>query len=298
MEQHLQTIPIYDPHDPQEIPCDDEPLGGYNGDPALLVDLEGMEEPVPLPDPDHNEDAMDTAHGALTIESLTLTPGTTSDAEPQPPPVPEVHPTLIQRPQRVTIPHLKRPITFGREPTVYESRREFERTNGISPYRGFKNADIFEHAEWVISSELSQHTESNLLHTRVVSPSQRLPFFSYQLRVIFQLQRTEIPWSNARAMLQEVDRLPRCTSWRHRTLRIYANPHDQTGIAHDVDLFYRDPIELIKQLIGNPEFNHPDIIAYEAEEVWMKLGNGERARVYSEANTGSWWHTMQVSSLF
>jgi hypothetical protein len=65
--------------------------------------------------------------------------------------------------------------------------------------------------------------------------------------------------------------------------------------GNSVDLFYHDPAELVKQLLSNPDFNNPDIMAYEPKEIYSR--NGAEApfeREYGEAFTGDWWNTVQV----
>ena len=151
--------PVYDPHDPDRFPCDDEPEGGFDGGfPKDHYPFDGgfpMDEdfpiydapPPPLDDPPlpDDEPASDFATGAETRPYQPL-------------------------PRRV-VRHANAPKILGRGLTAFEARRDFEKANGINPYRGFVNADNFEHCEWVLTSNISQRTESNLLKTRMVCTS-------------------------------------------------------------------------------------------------------------------------------
>ena len=95
-------------------------------------------------------------------------------------------------------------------------------------------------------------------------------------------------------MLKDVDALPLKSSWMYRSLEVLANS-DGSGSVREVDLFYRDPIELVKELIGNPEFNHPNIMAYEPERVLIEGKDGELVQEFGEAKSGKWWYDLQVS---
>jgi hypothetical protein len=67
--------------------------------------------------------------------------------------------------------------------------------------------------------------------------------------------------------------------------------------SEKVDLFYRNPLEIVEELIGNPDFNHPDLMSYEPAEVFVGpegCSDDELVREYSEASTGKWWNSLQV----
>lgn len=57
-------------------------------------------------------------------------------------------------------------------------------------------------------------------------------------------------------------------------------------------------MELVRELIGNPEFNHPDIIRYAPERLYTQTKpGGSYEREYGEAWTGDWWGNVQVSNI-
>ena len=99
-------------------------------------------------------------------------------------------------------------------------------------------------------------------------------------------------------MLAVVDKLPRGAPWLHTTLGIPATSRGKvTGPEHEVEVYFRDPITLTQELIGNPTFNHPEIIAYEPHEVYIGpagASDAELEREFGEANTGAWWNEVQV----
>jgi len=93
-------------------------------------------------------------------------------------------------------------------------------------------------------------------------------------------------------MLKDVDKLPGGTPWTHAELTV--NDPDGIGGSRKVDFYYQDPVSLVKEIIGNPAFNMPGVMAYEPFEVWVEGENEEQYREYSEAWTSDWWNEVQV----
>jgi hypothetical protein len=110
--------------------------------------------------------------------------------------------------------------------------------------------------------------------------------------------RSGIPWRNARELLKDVDKLPKGLGWRCQPIKVPGNTPD--GISEEVEIYYRDVIELVKELIGNPAFNNPVIMAYEPVEVYVGPDNDpddKLTREYGEAYTGKWWNEVQVCTV-
>lgn len=62
-------------------------------------------------------------------------------------------------------------------------------------------------------------------------------------------------------------------------------------MVEELELWRRDPVECVKDLISNPAFR--DHMSYVPEEVYSDSeGN---TRVYDEMWTGEWWWKTQVS---
>lgn len=64
--------------------------------------------------------------------------------------------------------------------------------------------------------------------------------------------------------------------------------HEQT------ELWYRDPVECVKSLIGNPGFK--DYISYVPERVFVD--DEGKVRLFDEMWTGDWWWDTQVRLLY
>ena len=61
-------------------------------------------------------------------------------------------------------------------------------------------------------------------------------------------------------------------------------------MTEEVELWRRDPIECIRELIGDPAFK--DSLSYTPEKVYADAEG--RERVYDEMWTGDWWWDVQV----
>lgn len=62
--------------------------------------------------------------------------------------------------------------------------------------------------------------------------------------------------------------------------------------TESVELWGRNPIECIQQLIGNPAFQ--ENLSYIPQKVFTTESG--TMRIYNEAWTGDWWWAMQVST--
>lgn len=64
-------------------------------------------------------------------------------------------------------------------------------------------------------------------------------------------------------------------------------------MKEDLELWKRDPVECIKELMGNPAFQ--DYMAYVPERVYGNEDGRESSRIWDEMWTANWWWEMQVS---
>ena len=61
-------------------------------------------------------------------------------------------------------------------------------------------------------------------------------------------------------------------------------------MVEELELWRRDPVECVKELIGNPAFDGK--IAYAPEQVFTNMTADEQIR--DEMWTGDWWWNTQV----
>lgn len=69
-------------------------------------------------------------------------------------------------------------------------------------------------------------------------------------------------------------------------------PDGKTNMVEELELWRRDPVECVKDLMGNPAFR--DHMSYVPEEVFADSEG--TSRIYDKMWTGEWWWKMQVSA--
>jgi hypothetical protein len=68
---------------------------------------------------------------------------------------------------------------------------------------------------------------------------------------------------------------------------------DNAPIIEEHELWIRDPIECVRELIGNPAFR--EYMAYAPEKAYADKNGGNQR--YDEMWTGDWWWETQVRSI-
>ena len=92
--------------------------------------------------------------------------------------------------------------------------------------------------------------------------------------------------------MKKVDQLPISPEWKCSIIDITEDRADEEGnmMQEQLELWHCDPIECVKELIGNPDFK--DYISYVAEHVYMD--DEGVIRIFDEMWTGDWWWNTQV----
>jgi hypothetical protein len=99
--------------------------------------------------------------------------------------------------------------------------------------------------------------------------------------------------------LDKIDALPDVPGWTCEIFEITGDKVDvrdasgETMMTEEVELWRRDPVECIKDLIGNPAFREhmrfaPEKVFTDAKRENEKFGN---------MWTGEWWWNLQVCAL-
>lgn len=89
-----------------------------------------------------------------------------------------------------------------------------------------------------------------------------------------------------------MDKLRKGPEWTYEPLHVVGDLRDEDGkpLTEDLELWLRNPVDCVAELIGNPVFK--DHISYAPEKVFAdRLG---RIRRYDEMWTGDWWWDVQV----
>ncbi|KAG1888006.1 uncharacterized protein F5891DRAFT_1132037 [Suillus fuscotomentosus] len=111
------------------------------------------------------------------------------------------------------------------------------------------------------------------------------------LKLPITQNRTKVSFHNNRSFLQRVDQLPHGPDWSCRKVTVGGNHDDENGVPlqEDVELWSRDPLECVKELIGNPLFKE-DIVYSPARAYADAVG---QHRVINEMWTADWWGETQ-----
>lgn len=90
-----------------------------------------------------------------------------------------------------------------------------------------------------------------------------------------------------------MDSLPGGPKFSHETITVTGDLKDESGqfLTEELEFWRRDPVECVKELIGNPVFK--EHLQYRPIRL-RKRSN--RKRIFNEAWTADWWWNVQVST--
>ena len=93
--------------------------------------------------------------------------------------------------------------------------------------------------------------------------------------------------------MKTVDKLWIGPGWYCEIIDLAGNQVGEDGrtLAEDLELWRRDPVECVNELIGNPSFK--DYISYVPEHVYAD--DAGQDRIYDKMWTADWWWKTQVS---
>ncbi|KAI1782800.1 hypothetical protein LXA43DRAFT_1103400 [Ganoderma leucocontextum] len=100
---------------------------------------------------------------------------------------------------------------------------------------------------------------------------------------------TKPSFKNKESLLKKVDKLAVGPLWHCDIVEVTGDLPGPKGepLTEEMDLWRRDPVACVADLIGNPAFR--DFIVYEPVRV-----KRDGQRYYSEMSTGDWWWNMQT----
>ncbi|KAJ6486356.1 hypothetical protein DFH09DRAFT_1457204 [Mycena vulgaris] len=164
--------------------------------------------------------------------------------------------------------------TLGQGETVFERMHADQTAAGVGPYAPFTDGEEWELANW-LSKNVSQTATDSYL---------KLPITQ---------RRTKVSYHNNYAYLQRVDALPTGPGWKCEMVTAAGNQLDEDGemMKEDLELWKRDPVECIKELMGNPAFH--DYMAYMPEKIYGNETGSESSRIFDEMWTANWWWETQ-----
>ncbi|KAF7304429.1 hypothetical protein HMN09_00845100 [Mycena chlorophos] len=160
-----------------------------------------------------------------------------------------------------------------REQTAFDRLRDEMKRSGTSKYCPFADDEEWELAEWL---------------TRRVNQTGTDEFLKLK-----STRRQNHSFHNNRAFLKKVDALPTGPDWTCHVLTITGDKLDEDGqrMKEEVELWIRDPVECIREIIGNPAFK--EHTAYAPERVYSCNPASEDDRILDESWTADEWHRLQ-----
>ncbi|KAF8515663.1 hypothetical protein JB92DRAFT_3088385 [Gautieria morchelliformis] len=137
----------------------------------------------------------------------------------------------------------------------------------------FLDQQEWELADWLMTSGASQTKVDCFLHLDITR------------------ERMGPSYKDNQTLLQKIDKLPQGPTWKCRTITVKGDFLDENGdpMEEELDIWCRDPVECVHELIGNPDFC--DAMKYVPERLFSD--ESEEEEIINEMWTAQWWWDMQ-----
>ncbi|KAF8122220.1 hypothetical protein EV363DRAFT_1183475 [Boletus edulis] len=168
---------------------------------------------------------------------------------------------------------------LGVDATPFERMKQHQEELGEGAYAPFADREEWELAQWLIKNSNQRATEQFL----------KLPITR---------NRTQPSYRSNYTFLKRIDKLPTGPEWSCKLIRVqgdvgpienHAVDEPVEGDSEELELWMRDPVACIQELIGNPAFDGN--MAYAPEKVYVDREG--QTRRYDEMWTGEWWWKTQ-----
>ena len=110
---------------------------------------------------------------------------------------------------------------------------------------------------------------------------------------VSQIQNSScVSFHNSHSLFQKIDALPSGPRWSCELFEVEGDVLNESGAprTETVELWRRNPIESIQELIGNPEFKH--YMKYAPYRLYMDESGTDQC--WDKMATGSCWWDIQV----
>ncbi|KAJ7483388.1 hypothetical protein FB451DRAFT_1439345 [Mycena latifolia] len=183
------------------------------------------------------------------------------------------------RPQwyRIPDPNIGAGATYGRGKTAFELIRDEEILTGGTVLGPFRDDDEWQLAKWLIKHVGHTATDEFL-----------------KLSII--RDRANPSFENKGIFFDKVDGLPGGVKWHCKRLDtkgdlpdLDKDPTGKTMRREQNELWWRDPVECVRELMGNPTFR--EAMRYAPEKLYAD--QGETVEILNEMWTANWWWEIQ-----
>ncbi|KAI0342882.1 hypothetical protein BDW22DRAFT_1330157, partial [Trametopsis cervina] len=165
--------------------------------------------------------------------------------------------------------------------TTFERWEQRTKKEGLSRWHPFGSEDEWELAAW-LTQNVGHNKIEEFLHLEMVSQCDEQ-----------QLKKCGLTVSSKYKFLQKIDQLPRHPGlkWTCDKISVVGDLLGEDGLpmSEELELWRRDPVECVRELIGNPAFR--EAMAFGPERVF----NDEKGEnhVIDEMWTADWWWRTQ-----
>ncbi|KAI0764847.1 hypothetical protein C8Q74DRAFT_1370751 [Fomes fomentarius] len=162
----------------------------------------------------------------------------------------------------------------GKGKTMFETLLlETNRAAGVSNFTPFEDREEWELASWLVSSGLSQEAIEEYLTLPITCG------------------HTQPSFKNKYTFLKKLDQLPAGPEWTCDEWDIIGEVLNENGDkkTKPVELWCRNPVECIRELLGNPKFK--EHLHYAPKKLFWDANGTDH--IYSEMWTGDWWWDTQ-----
>ncbi|KAJ7845794.1 hypothetical protein B0H13DRAFT_1647159 [Mycena leptocephala] len=151
--------------------------------------------------------------------------------------------------------------TYGRAKTMFEHIRDDQVLNGYEILGPFADEEEWELAKWLIKNVGHNQAEAFL----------KLPI---------------------RTFLQAIDSLPIGAGWNIKHIPLTGDIVDENGKLKEetAELWFRDPVDCVKELMGNPAFKY--VMDYAPTRLFVDAKRAEE--LFKEMSSAGWWWKMQL----
>ncbi|KAJ6580316.1 hypothetical protein B0H10DRAFT_2341498 [Mycena sp. CBHHK59/15] len=163
--------------------------------------------------------------------------------------------------------------TYGHSKTMFEHIRDDQILTGCEVLGPFADEEEWELAKWLIKNVGHNQTEVFL----------KLPIIA---------DRVQPSFDNKRTFLDSIDSLTIGAKWDIRHIPLTGDLVDNDGAlcTETAELWFRDPMECVKELIGNPAFKA--VMDYAPRRLFVDAEGTEEE--INEMSSASWWWNMQT----
>ncbi|KAI0260375.1 hypothetical protein BC834DRAFT_925906 [Gloeopeniophorella convolvens] len=149
----------------------------------------------------------------------------------------------------------------------------------------FTSLHEWQFARW-ITKNLGQSQTDSLLKLPLVRTVKSLLYTA-----LFK-EHYDLSFHNSYSLMKRIDQLPMGPDWTCELVHIKGDRVDETGklMAGDAELWMRDPLECIRELMSNPAFR--DVVCYAPERAYADEEGKEH--LYDEMWTADWWWNTQL----